>query len=242
MTNRSNYSPRNLLGLALILFGTLFLLDSIGILHHDVFEMMFSFPGAVTLVGLILLINSRNKVLGASMFILGGFMIVLKVFNFAVGGQINFPLILILFGIYIIFRKRDKRHYDEYKNHTNPFEKSASIPDDEIEEVAIFGGGERNFHTQNFLGGSVTAIFGGTKIDLTECKLAPGEQVIDVVAIFGGVEVIVPSNWKVIVDVTPIFGGFSSKWRRDPNMVLDQTSTLRIKGTVVFGGGEVKFH
>ncbi len=242
MDSKSHYSPRNILGLVLIVFGMVFLLENLGFLQENIVHLVFSFPGALLLIGLVLMLNNRNKILGSIMFALGGFIIALRVIGIPITGHVNFPLILILFGVYIIFRNREYRNYKQYKNKFDPFVKNETVSDDHIEEVAIFGGGERYFHSQNFQGGSVTAVFGGSKLDLTECKLAPGEQVIDIVAIFGGVEVIVPSNWKVVIDVTPIFGGFSNKWRRDPNLVLDQTSTLRIKGTVIFGGGEVKFH
>ncbi len=75
---------------------------------------------------------------------------------------------------------------------------------------------------------------------MSSCKLAEGTNVLNVTAIFGGSTIIVPRDWNVIMNVTPIFGGFSNKIRREPNLVVDQTRTLIIKGTAIFGGGEVK--
>ena len=63
---------------------------------------------------------------------------------------------------------------------------------------------------------------------------------IDILAIFGGSTLIVPKEWNVILDVFPLFGGFSNKIRRAPETKIDMQKTLIIKGLVIFGGGEVK--
>ena len=113
---------------------------------------------------------------------------------------------------------------------------------DKIDDVAIFGGGKRILHSDNFKGGTITAIFGGSEVDLSNCKLAMGENVIDVMAIFGGMTIFVPSDWKIIVNVFPLFGGFSVKGRKDPNVDYDPAKALIIKGVVIFGGGEIKIY
>jgi predicted membrane protein len=242
MANNSKYSPRVFLGLILMFFGTVFFLENIGFLHDNLSDLLFSFPGALCFIGLIIFLNARNRILGGSMLLIGGLMLAMRASGVHMTGNVFVPVILILIGINIIFKRRYSDFHHHEWNHTNIFNKTEqNVDDDRLDDVAIFGGGGKNLHSQNFQGGSITAIFGGSEIDLTGCKLAPGEQVIDIVAIFGGVEITVPSNWKIQIDVVPIFGGFSNKWRRDPNLVLDQTSTLRIKGTVIFGGGEIKF-
>jgi len=114
------------------------------------------------------------------------------------------------------------------------------ISKDVIDDVAIFGGGTKIITSENFKGGNVTAIFGGSEIILKGCKLAEGTNVIDVLAVFGGTTIIVPSDWNIVLNVTPIFGGFSNKSVKDPNRVIDLSKTLIIKGLVVFGGGELK--
>ena len=111
---------------------------------------------------------------------------------------------------------------------------------DFIDDVSVFGGGHKIIHSDNFKGGNITAIFGGSEIDLTQCKLAPGENVIDVVIIFGGSTIVVPNDWDVITNVTPLFGGFSYKKSRYQSPGSEPAGTLVIKGVAIFGGGEVK--
>ena len=152
--------------------------------------------------------------------------------------SIIFPIIIILLGIFIITRRRDHGEASRYNIFHGS--KGDNLSADRIDEISIFGGGEKIINSDNFQGGNVTSIFGGSEIDLTNCKLAPGENVIDVLAIFGGNTFIVPKDWNVRTDVFPMFGGFSNKIFRDPNTVIDKDRILLIKGIVLFGGGEIK--
>jgi predicted membrane protein len=112
---------------------------------------------------------------------------------------------------------------------------------DNIDDVSIFGGGTKNFTTRNFSGGKLTAIFGGSDIHLENCQLAHGKNDLDLFVMFGGYTIYVPHNWNVIIDVVPIFGGFSDKRIKDPNRVYEEDKVLIIKGVILFGGGEIKF-
>jgi hypothetical protein len=63
--------------------------------------------------------------------------------------------------------------------------------------------------------------------------------VIDVNAIFGGVEFKIPQNWIVIASVAAIFGGISHKTVQ-PNENDPGVKRLYLKGAAVFGGVDVK--
>jgi hypothetical protein len=112
--------------------------------------------------------------------------------------------------------------------------------DDYIDYVNVFSGGERQIVSENFKGGKVTAIFGGSEIDLTKAKLAPGKSELELACIFGGTTIIVPDDWFVTIEVTPVLGGFGDSRKLTPGRTVDSTKQLVIKGAIVFGGGEVK--
>lgn len=112
---------------------------------------------------------------------------------------------------------------------------------DRIDEVAILTSIRKFVTSQNFKGGRVTTILGGGIIDLSGAKLAEGDNILELTSIMGGVTFRVPNDWKVIVNVHSIFGGFEDKRRYFNQEEPKGTSTLIIKGTVIMGGGTVTY-
>jgi len=218
---RNKIQARVIIGLLLIVFGTLFLLDNYDIFYFpfDIFSWQYFLIG----LGLLLLIVSNNKTAGTILLVIGGVNLVPELW----------PIIFVVIGLLIVFRKRSH----PFRTHSG----SDKINDkDIIEEVNIFGGNNKVINTDNFKGGSVLSLFGGSEVNLSNAKLAEGENVLDVTFIFGGSTLIVPADWKVELDVMAIFGGFGDKRRKDPNMVYDDKKLLVVKGFVLFGGGEIK--
>ena len=63
-----------------------------------------------------------------------------------------------------------------------------------ISGVAVLGGGHRGNNSRSFRGGELTAVMGGCEIDLRQAAIE-GEAVIDVFALWGGIEIRVPEDW-----------------------------------------------
>ena len=109
---------------------------------------------------------------------------------------------------------------------------------DILDETAIFGGRNLSLVSDQFKGGKITCIFGGSKINLLYCKPVEG-CVIDIATIFGGTKIIVPENWNVKTEVVSIFGGFEDKRSNSVISRVDQSKVVTIKGAAIFGGGEI---
>lgn len=234
--NHGSVDKRITLGVILIIIGGLFLLSTLNVIDLRVPRIIFSFPFILLIVGILIMLNSSKKAFGGIMAGIGFIWLLPRIFpGLNYGGNVILPLLLIALGIYIITRYSQKKKETDYKTVTDEF-----IKKDVIDDVAIFGGGNKIIRTDNFKGGSITSIFGGSEIDLTQCKLAEGNNVIDIVAIFGGSTIIVPKDWNVQTNVTPVFGGFSNKTIKTPNADVDTSRILVIKGLALFGGGEVK--
>jgi len=88
----------------------------------------------------------------------------------------------------------------------------------------------------------VTSIFGGGDLDLSRSHLAPGTNVLEVTCVFGGNTIIVPEDWNIKLELTPILGGFSDSRKLSSNVQTDLSRVLIIKGLAIFGGGELKCH
>jgi predicted membrane protein len=224
---------RVLLGGVLVVIGALLLLGSMDILDVSISHIIFSWPFIFTIIGLFILFNTNKKLLGGIFVGIGLFFLIPRIFPYVhYHGGIVFPVILIALGIYIILNHR--------KKDISESEKSGFLKKDLIDDVSIFGGGNKIVASDNFRGGNITAVFGGSEINLTGCKLADGDQIIDLLLVFGGTTIVVPRDWNVVVNVTSILGGFSDKSIRDPGVIPDQSRTLYVKGLAMFGGGEVK--
>ena len=106
--------------------------------------------------------------------------------------------------------------------------------DNEPNVVAIFDGVELASTAPAFKHASMTAWYGGSSLDLREATLDPAGATVDVKAIFGGSQVIVPETWKVELQGSGILGGFGDS--RDQDLVVNEGPVLTIKGLAVFGG------
>jgi hypothetical protein len=66
-----------------------------------------------------------------------------------------------------------------------------------------------------------------------------GTAVIELTTIFGGTKLIIPSNWSIKSDAVIIFGGIEEK-RKMPAVTENPDKILVLKGTVIFGGIDIK--
>lgn len=218
------------LGGAFIVLGFLFFLNSMDILDFSISRIIFSWPFFFLLIGVFIIVNTNKKLLGGILAGLGAIFIIPRIFpNIDYNGTIVFAILFIALGLYIILNKKESEKL-----------KLDQLAKDTLEDISIFGGGTKFITSNNFKGGSIIAVFGGSEINLKSCKLSEGTNAIDVLCVFGGTTLIVPQDWNIILNVTPIFGGFSNKMIKDPNAIPDINKTLIIKGLVAFGGGEIK--
>ncbi len=104
--------------------------------------------------------------------------------------------------------------------------------------VAIMGGFERKGSWTVPEEMDVFALMGGGVLDFREVSLPPGETVIRVIAIMGGVEIIVPPTLAVDCDGIGILGGFETM-ERSPGMPDPERAVLRIQGFALMGGVSV---
>jgi len=221
---------RAILGLLLIILGGLFVLHNYELI--DLPENFLTWEYFFMLVGVLFLLLSRNKVAGIVFFSIGLFNLYPDLW----------PLVLIMIGAYIIYGRKGchRRKVDISIGSPQIGNNATAQSCDLIDSVSVFGGGSKVLFTDNFKGGNVVSIFGGSEINLSNCKMSPGINEIEITAIFGGSTIMIPPDWKVEIDVLPIFGGFGDNRKKDPVKDIKQDATLLIKGIVLFGGGEIK--
>lgn len=229
-------SSRFLIGILLIVAGLILIIKKSSVLPEplDYFidDIIFSWQMLLIAIGVITLAGSDNKTPGIVLISVGGFFLIPELFtDFFRSFNFFWPALFIVVGVVLLMNS---------KRIVKKLDYSGVNRADYIDNVNIFSGAERQVVTDNFMGGKITSIFGGGEIDLTRSSLSPGDNVIEITCIFGGTTIIVPDNWNVILDVTPILGGFSDSRKLRGDVIRDNTRSLVIRGTVIFGGGEIK--
>jgi predicted membrane protein len=221
-----------LLGIVLIAIGTLVLLANLGKLPFDL-DLHHWWPLILIVLGVAHLYNNRNifDFSGLFLILLGGIFLLATLDRICWSDIWRFwPAVLILLGISIIFRR-----------HPVPLAFSgrsvAGSGDATVQVTNILSGTDRRINSQEFKGGDVHNILGGTKIDLLEAKLAAGDWLLTVSTILGGVEILVPRDWSIEVHPNNMLGGVDDRTRQSP---AAGGGKLVIKASALLGGIDIK--
>ncbi len=219
------FSPRLILGLAIVVLGSLLLLDNLNLIEADPLYRFF-FPTVLLAVGVSVLV--QGSIWGWVWLVGGGWMLAEKLDYIDVNFfQLFFPAVLLLVGGSLV-----------YRTFVRP-QTTAPGPDDPASYVrafAVMSGNERRGIASTFRGGDLAAFMGGVTLDLRQAKMAPEGAVLDTFAFWGGIEVKVPESWQVRGEVIPLMGGFEDKTRPKAGAV---DGTLVIRGFAIMGGVEV---
>ncbi|MDP9495537.1 MAG: cell wall-active antibiotics response protein [Actinomycetota bacterium] len=209
-------------GSVVVAVGVLLLLDNAGVLDAgNAFSTYW--PVLVIGAGLFAFLSNPGHWQIPLIVVVVGTALLLRTLDVVDSLSVVIPALLILIGVFVMFGRG--RPGQEVTNS------------DRISSFNIFSGTEIASHSAEFKGGNVGAIFGGAEIDLHDAKLAPG-ALLDVVAVFGGVEVSVPQGWQVVTRGFPIFGGFENVTAKERTGA--DAPMLQVNATILFGGVEIK--
>lgn len=226
--NKQNKMKRIVFGLVVIATGVLWMMRNTGFMDDATAGVVFSWPVLLLAIGFINLFG-QGKWFGVILMAVGGFYLASHVYEIPLEfRQVFWPALIIVIGVFILLKAGHV-----FARRTSSQERSNDL----LDEVNVFGGGELKVHSDQFKGGKITAVFGGSNINLLESELADGDNFLEITAVFGGFKLIVPSHWNVKVEMASVFGGVVDK--RLVKGGTDLSKTLVIKGSAVFGGGEI---
>lgn len=208
----------------------------------DLPDWLFSWPSFLIVFGFF--IGIRHNFRGVAWFIMmvvGGVFLYERIIPGLELRRYMWPLALIIVGLFFIIRPRRQNwvNMHEKKNDDADSGKPGNWSEEDfVDSTSIFGGAKKNIISKSFKGGDLVNIFGGTDLDLTQADFT-GTAVIELTTIFGGTKLIIPSNWSIKSDAVIIFGGIEDK-RKMPAVNENPDKVLVLKGTVIFGGIDIK--
>ena len=230
--NRLPLTGRIVFGFVVIALGVLFTLDNLGVLEAG--EILRWWPAVLVVVGISRLagLYCRQKLVAGIVFTLLGSLLLLRELGFSTPNPWDFwPVLLVAAGLsMVIGALRRTRRADA------PVTPGAET-DSTFSTFVMWSGIERKVGSLDFRGGDVTAVMGGAEIDLRQARMPGGRAVIDVMVVWGGVELFVPADWKVTVEALPLMAGIEDATRAPAG---ETRGHLVVKGLVLMGGVEIK--
>jgi predicted membrane protein len=213
-------------------FGVQMTLANLGWLDHDFLRF---WPVGLVAVGLMMVLNPTPAGRRPGWFLLaiGGWLTATVVYRAPVGIWDLWPVALVGMGIAMI--RRGREHALVSRDAGAPSEPGAASTNQAFSAIAFWSGVKRRVTSVAFRRADLIAVMGGVEVDLRQASTA-GEAVIDVFAIWGGIEIFVPPDWEVVNEVVAVMGAAEDK----STGIQGARHRLILRGFVLMGGVEVK--
>jgi len=165
---------------------------------------------------------SNSKIIIGIIIIVIGVLLLFN--NFKVIDIKNFiadywPVLLILLGIWLIFRR---------KHYTTRYESFAGDQDirsesSEANYSHVFGDFDVAIVTQDFQSGSVSNVFGDADIDLEQLNVSSGEKTLQISGVFGDIKVSAPKKVPFFVKANILAGDIKIMGEKREGFSIDKT-------------------
>lgn len=227
-------SGRVVAGVIVVAIGVGFLLDTAGVI--DFGDLISDWwPLIIVAVGVAQLATRSGAPVGGLVVIATGLALLAWTLGYLPRNIWSYfwPVVIIAVGLAILLGMGSGRGGSTARG----WGASQTTGEAEFERSATFGSSETRAESQTFRGARLNATFGGLRLDLRGAKVAPDGATVTANATFGGIEILVPADWRVRVDGSGLLGGFES---RAPAPAEGQAPALVVRGSATFGGVEVK--
>jgi predicted membrane protein len=157
------------------------------------------------------------------------------------------PLLLILWGVSILARRRPRPSAAGAGSGAgaSPAEMSSQSESELVHQSSVFGHIDLKVTSHQFKGGSISTVFGESFVDLSSAKFADGEHELRVHGVFGDSRIILPPGAAAAISASSVFGeliisgqrkgGFSSEIQHLTPDYDQASNRMKISITRVFG-------
>jgi LiaF transmembrane domain/Cell wall-active antibiotics response LiaF, C-terminal len=221
-------ASRLILGATILVVGVLLTLDHLDVL--DIGRLWDWWPTLLIAFGVAKLAQPRgchSRGWGAVEVFVGLWWLLYNLGVVAIGVGQGWPILLVLLGANILWRGL---------SGPRPPRPPGGDGDAVVSIQNVFGGTKQRNSSQAFQGGTISAVFGSAELDLRLATIKGDEAVVDVSAVFGGIEIRVPETWTVVLRASSVLGGVEDKTHHREDGAPPR---LVVTGGAVFGGIEI---
>jgi predicted membrane protein len=213
-------SVKLVVGIFFTLLGVLMTLDNLELADADRF--LAYWPVVFIAIGIVKLRDRRGK-LPAVIAIAAGALLLPFTADWVRMDLFDFwPVALIVAGMAIVA-------------HAFGFSAPAFSSGSSSTIWAIFSMRREAVDTRTYSGGRIVAFMGGCELDLTKAGLEQGPVELEVIVMWGGVEIKVPDGWEVSGNTVPIMGAAEIRTKSKPG-----GHKLIVNGLAIMGGIDIK--
>jgi len=121
-------------------------------------------------------------------------------------------ILIVIYGIVMSPKKwqRWNREMGKFRHHCSRNKREYEI-NGEFSKSHVFSSGEYIVLEPEFRGGELKVVFGAAEIDLRKTSLPEGDTYLEIKAIFSGVDLIIPNDWKIDSQIECAFSGIADK-------------------------------
>lgn len=213
-------SIKLIVGIFFTLLGVLLTLDNLDLINSD--YILSYWPLVLVAIGILKLQDRRSRTFAILAIVAGTLLVVLNTGFLSFSIFDLWPVILIVAGLGIVARAFGVRA-PELAGGTA------------LTIWAILGVRKEKVTTRNFTGGRIIAFMGGCELDLSQADMEQGPAEIEIIAVWGGIEIKVPEGWEVIGNTVPIMGGAEIKTKGAPG-----GRRLIVNGLAIMAGIDIK--
>ena len=216
-------------GVLLVAAGILLALNAFEVISFHLF-----FPGWWTLFIIVPclsgLIFERDKAGNFFGLTVGVILLLWKqgVLPLQIFGKLILPILIVGVGLEMIFGGLFRKKNKEPKTVKGGNKRNKK-------GFALFSGCDVKMDGEVFEGGQMVAVFGGVECDLRNAIIEQ-DCVIHAVAVFGGVDILVPDHVNVKCDSFSLFGGADDLTAKKNTDGV----TVYVKTVALFGGAEIR--
>ena len=226
MENKETFRPSSQLaiGLLVIFLGVIFTLGNLDLMGSH--EIVKFWPIAIIALGLYIAATGGElpgRFTGILVFLFGSLLLLNNLGYLHFGFWDFWPLLLVLVGVNMVWLAFQSKVRSDDSSKT-------------VSGFAILGGVEKTCNSPDFRGGELTALMGGCELDLRHASIEEDQAVLNVHALMGGIEILVPADWTVTCKVFPFMGGVEEKTSTSQS---GKKKYLLVRGFAVMGGIEI---